>query len=105
MSVNTSVARVIREGNRYRIIYRDHGGEITERVIDVERIWQAGNGATCVMAHCHLRGERRTFDMARIIDAMPETTTARPHTFGDEERVAARWLPVLSNPYVICAEA
>jgi predicted DNA-binding transcriptional regulator YafY len=80
MTTNT-VAQTITEGSRVRIVYKDHANEITERVIDVERIWQARNGAMCVIAFCHRRGERRTFDESRILAAMPDDSTFI-HTFG-----------------------
>jgi predicted DNA-binding transcriptional regulator YafY len=72
---NTTVAQTIKQGGRFRIMYRDHENEITERVIDVDRIWEAKSGATCVFALCHRREQYRTFDLARIIAAMPDDST------------------------------
>jgi predicted DNA-binding transcriptional regulator YafY len=62
-------------GRRVRIIYKDQAGEVTERVIDVERIYTSGTGATVVIAFCHRRGATRTFDASRIIAAMPDDST------------------------------
>jgi hypothetical protein len=70
---HTDVTTVVTEGARVRIVYKDHAGEVTERVIDVERVWECKGGATCILAFCHRRGERRTFDQARILFAAPDS--------------------------------
>lgn len=59
-------------GRRMRIVYRDGAGEVTERVIDVERVYTSGTGATVVIGFCHRRGATRTFDAANILAAMPD---------------------------------
>jgi predicted DNA-binding transcriptional regulator YafY len=70
-----SITDVVTEGARIRIVYRDGANEITERVIDVERVWECKGGATCILAFCHRRNERRTFDQARILAAMTDDST------------------------------
>ncbi len=70
-----SVSQIVTEGAHCRIVYRDCQGEITERCVTVDRIWSARNGATCVFGLCHRRGQTRTFDMARILAAMPDEST------------------------------
>jgi hypothetical protein len=74
---HTDVTTVVTEGSRVRIVYKDHADEITERVIDVERIYPCTSKGRClVAAHCFLRNEYRHFDMARILFAMADTSTA-----------------------------
>ncbi|MCA1668917.1 MAG: hypothetical protein LC793_16280 [Thermomicrobia bacterium] len=68
-------------GRRCRIVYRAADGEITERVIDVERVYTSGTGATVVVAFCHRRGATRTFNAANILAAMPDDSTVTT-TFG-----------------------
>jgi len=62
-------------GKRVRIVYRDAANEITERVIDIERVYTSGTGATVIIALCHRRGQTRTFDASRILAAMPDDST------------------------------
>ncbi len=63
-------------GQRIRIVYMDGAGEITERVIDIDRIYRCTSKGRClVVAHCFRRNEVRSFDMARILDAMPDDST------------------------------
>jgi predicted DNA-binding transcriptional regulator YafY len=86
MSTTTSIAQTVIEGAQVRIVYKDHADEITERVIDVERIYPCTSKGRClVAAHCFLRNEYRHFDMARILFAMADTSTALV-TFGPKTR-------------------
>jgi predicted DNA-binding transcriptional regulator YafY len=88
MAQRQSITSIITQGGRFRIVYKDHQGEITERCIDVDRIWTSRNGATCVFALCHRRNAYRSFDMARILAAMPDDSTVvttfaqMPHILG-----------------------
>lgn len=69
-------------GQRIRIIYKDGGGEVTERVIDIDRIYACTSKGRCLItAFCHRRGEYRTFDASRILVAMPDDSTVVT-TFG-----------------------
>jgi len=68
-----SIAQTVTEGSRVRIVYLDPQGEISERVIDVERIFtheQTGN--RLVVAFCWRRRALRTFNMRGILAAMPD---------------------------------
>jgi hypothetical protein len=83
---HTDVTTVVTEGSRVRIVYKDHADEITERVIDVERVYPCTSKGRClVAAHCFLRNEYRHFDMARILFAMPDDDTTLV-TFGPKSR-------------------
>ncbi|MCX7023416.1 MAG: WYL domain-containing protein [Spirochaetes bacterium] len=56
-------------GRQYWIRYASESGRTTERTIDVLRLGSSGDGVTYVRAHCHLRGEDRTFRADRVLAA------------------------------------
>lgn len=62
-------------GKRVRIVYSDSAGEVTERVIDIERVYRSAAGATCIVGFCHRRGQTRTFNAANILAVMPDEST------------------------------
>lgn len=53
-----------------RIRYRSADDEVTERIISGE----VAEGPNAVTAHCHLRGESRTFALSRIEEAVDTST-------------------------------
>jgi hypothetical protein len=76
MSVTNSIAQTITEGSRVRMIYKSAESGITERVVDVERVWTCKAGCTAFVGFCHARGEHRTFNLANVLFAMADTSTA-----------------------------
>jgi predicted DNA-binding transcriptional regulator YafY len=74
MSMN-SVA-LISTGGQFRIVYKDGEGEISERVIRVERIFthEATNNRL-IVAWCYRKNAYRTFNAAGILAAMPDDST------------------------------
>jgi predicted DNA-binding transcriptional regulator YafY len=99
----------ITEGARYRIVYRDCHNEITERVIDVKRIYRCLTTRNIlVLAYCHRRGADRTFNGAGILFKEETQETGIPATFGpDPLRTpdALAWLPLLALPTLQVAYA
>lgn len=74
MSTN-SVAQIVTEGSRVRIVYHD-GKHITERVLDVQRVFtHERTGNALVIGYCHRRRETRTFNMQGILAAMADDST------------------------------
>ena len=57
----------IREDRRLRIAYRKASGEISSRTITPLSAYQSGPHIYLV-AECHLRGERRTFRLDRVLE-------------------------------------
>jgi hypothetical protein len=70
MSHTQSIAQIITEGSRIKMVYRRADGEIAERVVDVERVWTGKGGETVFTGFCHRRQERRTFALAHVLWAM-----------------------------------
>jgi predicted DNA-binding transcriptional regulator YafY len=104
----TQIRTHITEGATVRVVYRRADGDIQERIVSVERVWVARNGATAFMGHCSLRGERRTFCLANVLYAAPATPGETVETFADLERqheerrqVTAFWLPILAQESVL----
>ena len=98
MSKN-SVARIVTEGAQCRIVYCDGAGEITERVILVDRVYPCTSKGRClVVAHCFRRNEVRSFDMARILAAMPDDST-QITTFAMSAAVTAHDVEAFSKAY------
>ncbi len=63
-------------GQRVRIVYKDGAGDVTERVIDIDRIYACTSKGRClVTAYCHRRNEYRTFNADNILAAMPDEST------------------------------
>ena len=86
-------------GQRIRIIYKDGAGEVTERVIDIDRIYACTSKGRClVVAHCFRRNEVRSFDMARILAAMPDDST-QITTFAMSAAVTAHDVEAFSKAY------
>ncbi|MEU8682959.1 WYL domain-containing protein [Streptomyces sp. NPDC048611] len=53
-------------GHTLRIAYTKDDGTTSDRPITPERVWLSQAGHWCVRAACLLRGEHRTFRVARI---------------------------------------
>jgi predicted DNA-binding transcriptional regulator YafY len=123
-------ADMLRVGTRLIVVYKDQYGEISERIITIERTTSTG----IVFAHCELRGAIRCFCESRILWADYATAETKVETFSemrerevwdmidslplfhppDDYRIAAHmvaemeaqaaaWLPVLEMPGLICA--
>ena len=58
-----------RIGGRYRIVYRDRRGVVSEREVTI-----TGLGKRHVVGFCHLRGSVRTFRRNRILSVTPVAT-------------------------------
>jgi predicted DNA-binding transcriptional regulator YafY len=87
--MDAAVLKVITENARVRMVYRTADGDISERVVDIGRIFTHENtGNRLIIGFCHRRHEQRTFNGENIIAAMPETDTDVV-TFGREEKRAA----------------
>jgi len=56
-----------------KITYRDLGGQITQRDIDTLRYAHNGSDGN-LEAYCHLRAQRRTFRLSRILEAVNLST-------------------------------
>jgi predicted DNA-binding transcriptional regulator YafY len=75
MSTTNSIAQTVTEGSRVRMIYKSVESGITERVVDVERVWTCKAGCTAFVGFCHTRGEHRTFNLANVLFAMADDDT------------------------------
>lgn len=58
-----------------RMVYRAADGEITERIVEVERIHTMASGGTAIFAHCRRRNEARCFNLANVLFAMVDDGT------------------------------
>jgi hypothetical protein len=62
--------RLISDELRFLIEYADSNGEVTKREISPKSIHLLrGKDELYIVAHCHLRGEERTFLSSRILSA------------------------------------
>lgn len=85
-------------GKRVRIVYRDGAGEVTERVVDIERVYRSAKGDTLIVGFCHRRGQNRTFNAANILAAMPDDSTTIA-TFAMSAAVTANDAEAFSAAY------
>jgi predicted DNA-binding transcriptional regulator YafY len=130
MSTTAPYHKLMVPGKRLVIVYKDQYGEISERIVTIERMTTQG----VVFAHCELRNAIRCFCESRILWADYATTKTVVETFSemrerevwevidslplshppDDYRIAAHmvaemeaqaaaWLPVLEMPGLICA--
>ncbi len=67
-----------RRGERIRITYENGQGVRTEREIRVLRTYRSRYGVRYLEAYCHLKQERRTFRLDRILSVAPSDNTDRP---------------------------
>jgi predicted DNA-binding transcriptional regulator YafY len=87
--MDAAVLKVITENARVRMIYRTADGDISERVVDIGRIFtHESTGNRLVVGFCHRRHEQRTFNGENILWAMPDTETDVV-TFGREAKEKA----------------
>jgi predicted DNA-binding transcriptional regulator YafY len=70
------LARARRVARRVRIAYRDAGGAMTDRDVDVFGV-AFQDGCWYAFVHCHLRRAVRLFRVDRILDARPVARAAR----------------------------
>lgn len=71
------ITTLITTGGRFRIVYKDSANEITERVIDIERIFtHEHTNSRLLVAFCWRRRALRTFNMNNILAAMPDDSIA-----------------------------
>lgn len=66
----------LRTGTTACLLYVNGNGETSERTITIEHRFTSGRGVTYLVAHCHLRGEQRTFRLDRVMSVL-ETHAAR----------------------------
>lgn len=71
---NTSIAKPSNRGGTYLIEYEDADGEITSRIITINKIYHH-NSFTYIDADCQLRRETRTFRLDRIIGYITDIKT------------------------------
>ena len=73
-----ALAHAAAAGVRARIAYREAGGEVRRREVEVLALgWRWGTWA--LLAHCHRRGALRIFLLDRIVEARTGRRRARPH--------------------------
>jgi DNA polymerase-3 subunit epsilon len=64
------LADLVKPGERLQITYVGARGERTSRVVEANEIYANGS-VLYLVAHCHLRGEQRTFRLDRIVACEP----------------------------------
>lgn len=83
------VQTVSRPGSAtHRLEYADAFGEVTERSIQVQRVYEGASGIIYVEAFCELRMEQRTFRSERILK-LSELPSGRP--FPDPRGYFDKW--------------
>ena len=97
--MSTTTVTLISTGGQFRIVYRDPQGEITERVIRVERIFtHEATNSRLIVAWCYRRNAYRTFNAAGILAAMPDDSTTVA-SFAMSDAVSAQDTEAFSRAY------
>lgn len=71
-----SITELIEVGAMLRLVYSDVDGEITERVVRIERTMPNTKYGLAFFAHCYRRDAIRLFRADRVLAAMPDTSIA-----------------------------
>lgn len=67
--VQTVIKSAIRSESTLKITYKDMEGRVTTRTITPQQLfWTEGSGELALSSYCHLRREKRTFIVDRIIE-------------------------------------
>ena len=67
--VQTVINRAIRSESTLKITYKDMEGRVTTRTITPKQLFiTEGSGELALSSYCHLRREKRTFIVDRIIE-------------------------------------